>query len=95
MRLTLRLAVFLVFFAAQVVLTSHAAAYGDAPHSHDGQQCVVTMTGSHFDDKVICGDAPKLPPAPAIVAFELSQPLPAMLVDTVVTRPHTRAPPYA
>lgn len=39
----------LAFALAQIVIVAHAAKYGDAPHDHDGQACVLSLAAPGGD----------------------------------------------
>lgn len=45
----------LVFLAAQSLATFHAAKYGDDPHDHNGQPCVMSIVSQQGDKFVAAG----------------------------------------
>ncbi len=40
------------FFVSQVVIAAHTAKYGDGPHEHGGQVCVLSMVAPQTDKAV-------------------------------------------
>ncbi len=40
------------FLASQTIIDAHAAKYGDGPHKHDGQVCVLSLV-THNGDKAV------------------------------------------
>ena len=80
---------------AQGLAGAHAAAFGDAPHEHDGAPCVLAL-GSQADE-----DDAALPPVPCplegrvtpaeATAFALT----AAIRPTVTAHPPGRAPPLS
>ncbi|GJL90769.1 hypothetical protein [Hyphococcus sp.] len=44
------------FLAAQILVSSHAAKFGEGPHDHNGKACVISLV-SHGGDKVITSTA--------------------------------------
>ncbi|MEP3891216.1 MAG: hypothetical protein ABJN69_12210 [Hellea sp.] len=81
-----------LFFALQSYSLSHASAYGDAPHEHDGIACSVTVISS--DHTVIIPAAPITPtivsdaPETFYVAFTS-----ARYVSSQSRAPPPRGPP--
>ena len=57
-------AVALLFVLSQVVISAHAAKYGDSPHEHGGQTCVLSLV-SPGGDKFVTSAAVAL----AVVFF--------------------------
>ncbi len=50
------IAAVIALLASQVLITAHAAKYGDGPHKHDGQVCVLSLAG-HSSEKAIASTA--------------------------------------
>ncbi|WP_104830878.1 hypothetical protein [Hyphococcus luteus] len=46
------IAAVIAFLASQTLIDAHAAKYGDGPHKHDGQVCVLSLV-AHHDGKAI------------------------------------------
>lgn len=42
----------IALLASQVIVSAHAAKYGDGPHKHDGQVCVLSLA-THGPEKAI------------------------------------------
>lgn len=46
------IAAVIALLASQVLMTAHVAKYGDGPHKHDGQVCVLSLA-THGGEKAI------------------------------------------
>lgn len=79
------------FLLSQIVLSAHAAKYGDGPHKHDGQVCVLSIA-THNGDKAIANAAVVLAVAIAVwrIALQFSQP---HLTPVAVRAARPRGPP--
>ncbi len=50
------IAAVIALLASQVIISAHAAKYGDGPHEHDGQVCVLSHI-THSGEKAIANAA--------------------------------------
>jgi len=50
------IAAVIALLASQVIISAHAAKYGDGPHKHDGQVCVLSLA-AHGGEKAIANAA--------------------------------------
>ncbi|WDI31205.1 hypothetical protein PUV54_14735 [Hyphococcus flavus] len=41
-----------VFALSQILVSAHASAYGDGPHDHGGQVCVLSLVAPHVDKAI-------------------------------------------
>ena len=46
-----------ILLAAQGLVAVHAAKFGDKPHDHHGQPCVISLAGEHNDKAIANGTA--------------------------------------
>lgn len=46
------IAAVVAFAASQILVSAHAAKYGDGPHDHGGQVCVLSLAAPHVDKAV-------------------------------------------
>ena len=46
----------IALLASQILVSAHAAKYGDGPHKHDGQVCVLSLA-AHGGEKAIANAA--------------------------------------
>lgn len=84
-----------LFFAVQSASIAHAASYGDAPHEHDSQICIIGVTADK-DDVVVIPDLPQEPNVliTTTVADYTARPYMAPNAQNAVRAPPPRGPPF-
>ena len=83
-----------VFFAVQTASVSHAVSFGDAPHDHDGQVCVLGVIAGHDDVAAV----PDIPTTPTLIITatpteHITRPYAAPLKTIAARAPPPRGPP--
>lgn len=85
----------ILFAAIQTVVAVHAGVYGDDPHTHAGEDCVVALAGDRADDDLTPRDAARIRHLPQLDARAETFASRALIVPTATVTPPGRAPPLA
>ena len=94
MRITgFRLVLAAVFMLAQFISVSHASAYNDIDHTHDGKPCIVSATCGKLQQLTLTDEITLLLHTTEHV-HESTSPLGTIPDDTITTAP-IRAPPLS